>query len=79
MAYCLVAIALYVLSVGPSVWIWNRCRSNHFYDDEVFDAIGWIYQPLGVLVGQSETMGNLLVWYAELWGTMPQKTIGGQA
>ena len=52
---------LYVLSLGPGVWL-----DNHGY---LSDAADMIYWPLDKLYDQWQPAHAFFDWYVELWGS----------
>jgi hypothetical protein len=52
--------SLYVLSLGPAVWLYK-----HHY---MSDAVGIVYVPLQLLHDNCQPIGNALDRYVELWG-----------
>jgi hypothetical protein len=59
------AIALYILSIGPVFFIWHVFK----LDDQgpLFDAVWGLYKPL--LDREHTPFGEFLSWYANLWVT----------
>ena len=52
-------LPLYVLSIGPAVWLAERNPSWEF--------IGVIYAPIGFLASSCEPVDRALTWYLEFW------------
>ena len=61
-AAAIAAPLLYVLSVGPVVWL-----MSHGWLSPQNETVEVIYAPLEFLV-QFEWFGALLEWYMNLWG-----------
>lgn len=57
----LAVLVLYPLSIGPVFWIlvWAGAPQS------VLTAVGYYYLPLGIVIGQLETIKNTYVWYIE--------------
>lgn len=51
--------ALYVLSVGPAIWL-----HHHGY---LTDSAAIIYVPLGYLHESWKPIGDAMDWYMDLW------------
>jgi hypothetical protein len=65
LAGCLVLVLLfapplYVLSLGPAIWLFK-----HGY---ISKETGIVYAPLGYLGNNFEPARKALNWYLELWG-----------
>ena len=57
-AYVLIALVLYVLSIGPAVWL----NAKGYLPDE----IGIVYFPLEYLY-ENTFLREPIEWYLELW------------
>lgn len=52
-------VVLYLLSIGPMVWITDRYPALH--------GLGVIYFPIAIIANHCEPVDKLLIWYMELW------------
>lgn len=57
--FAFMLLPLYVLSVGPFVWI--------AADNPALEPLGYIYFPIGYLGSVCPPVDNVLNWYLELW------------
>jgi hypothetical protein len=55
----LAALPIYVLSIGPFVWLVDRGYMP--------GEFGVIYAPLGLLANNYEPAGSFLRWYVPMW------------
>jgi hypothetical protein len=55
----LVALPLYVLSIGPAVWL----NVQGYLPDESF----YVYFPLAVLADNCKPISDAFEWYLALW------------
>jgi hypothetical protein len=58
-----ISLLMYVLSVGPVMWLNNRGR----LPSAMHECAVLIYAPLDWLVHNSETANRVLFWYAAFW------------
>ena len=57
-----VGLVLYVLSVGPAVWL-----QFDVLPESTFPAFEFVYGPLGFAARQTEPTNKALDWYIGLW------------
>ena len=57
------AIALYVLSIGPAFFVWHVFKLDN--EGPLFDAVWGMYKPL--LEREHTPFGEFLNWYTKLW------------
>jgi hypothetical protein len=56
---------MYVLSIGPYIWLWN----HRVLPEWAFSAVGWIYLPFWWLIFEApEPVSAAVLWYLDLWG-----------
>jgi hypothetical protein len=58
-----ISLVMYVLSVGPAMWLNNRGR----LPSSILDSALLIYAPLDWLAHHSEVANRILFWYAGFW------------
>ena len=63
----LALLVLYVLSFGPVFWIASRLEVG--LRDPVMQAVHAFYKPLIVIARNVEFVGDVYVWYRDLWSS----------
>jgi hypothetical protein len=59
---------LYVLSIGPAVWLLDRGAISK-------KLLYTAYAPVDWLVHQNETFGDAMEWYCGLWAEPPSEPV----
>ena len=66
-AMTIVLVALYPLSLGPVCWLQSRGP----LPSSAESVLSVIYKPLEWLAENSETVNDVVVWYAGFWIELP--------